>query len=431
MSSQLPLSLQLMILLVLVLLITVLTASETALLTYKRLHATSRKERLNHLLARTDQAITLLQLFKYLFLVLATLLALTLSTQLIDTTVGWQVALGIFSFTLLLLLLAELLPRKLARLYPETLAYTFADFYSALLVLARPLVAIVNMLVNSLLKLCKQPSAVPKLVKFSGAELRQLIEVEGLNIPPKHLEMLTSIVDLESGNVEDIMIPRHQLVGIDLAEDDWIEIEKQIIHSLFTRIMIYENSVDNILGFVHLKRLAPLLAENKLDRENLKASLRPAYFVPKGTSLIQQLLNFREQSRRSAIVVDEYGDILGMLALEDILEEIVGEFSTVPIRHEHTIQIMADGSVWLDGATPIREINQSLNLNLPVDGPKTINGLIMEHLESLPVPGMAVLIEQHPMEIRKTRKNAIKTLIIYPAIPHQPSISSGAEHGKN
>ena len=224
------------------------------------------------------------------------------------------------------------------------------------------------------------------------------------------------------------MIPRHQLVGIDLAKD-WAELEQQLIHSLFTRIMIYEQSVDNILGFVHLRRLLPLLAEDKLDREHLKAAIRPAYFIPKGTSLLQQLLNFREQARRSAIVVDEYGDILGMLALEDILEEIVGEFSTVPIRHEHNIQMMADGSAWLDGASSIRDINQSLNLNLPIDGPKTINGLIMEHLESLPVPGMTVLIAQHPMEIRKTRKNAIKTLIIYPALP-APS-QKESEHGKN
>lgn len=427
MNGQLPLSLQIISLLILVLLIAVLTASETALLTYKRLHATSRQQHLNHLLARTDQVITLLQLFKYLLLILVIGLSLLLSPQFIDPAVVWQMALAILLFTLALLLVAELLPRKLARLYPETFAYRFADFYSALLVLAWPLVALVNALANAVLKLCQQPSHPPQLVKFSGAELRQLIEIEGLNIPPEHLEMLISIVDLESSHVEDIMIPRHQLVGIDLTAG-WTEIQKQIIHSLFTRMMIYENSVDNILGFVHLKRLLPLLAENKLDREHLKANIRPAYFIPKGTSLIQQLLNFREQSRRSAIVVDEYGDILGMLALEDILEEIVGEFSTVPIRHEHTINIMADGSAWLDGATPIREINQALHLDLPVDGPKTINGLIMEHLELLPVPGMTVLIEQHPMEIRKTRKNVIKTLIIYPAIP--ASNLSGATDGK-
>jgi len=428
MNLQLPLSLPFVVLVVLVLLIAVLTASETALLTYKRLHASSCNVHLNQLLARTDHFIILLQLFKYLLIILATLIAANLSLQLLDQAKFWQLPLALSSFALILLLFAELLPRQLARLYPEALADTFANFYAIALSITWPLVVLMNALVNFTLKLCRQPTATRKLAKFSGAELRQLVAIEGANIPPEHLEMLTSIADLESHVVEDIMIPRHQLVGIDLA-DDWMEVERQVIHSLFTRVMVYEESVDNILGFVHLKRLLPLLAESKLDREHLRAAIRPAYFIPKGTSLLQQLLSFREQARRSAIVVDEYGDILGMLALEDILEEIVGEFSTVPIRHEHNIQVMADGSAWLGGATPIRDINQSLNLNLPVDGPKTINGLIMEHLESLPVPGMTVLIEQHPMEIRKTRKNAIKTLIIYPAI--QAASPSGAEHGKS
>lgn len=428
MNLQLPFSLQMTFLVILILCIAIITASETALLTYKRLHAASSKTSLNHLLTHIDQILILFQFFKYLLVILATLLSLLITLQFINISLVWQWLLVLTIVVLVLLIFAELLPRKLARLYPETLAYTFADFYAITLKLAWPLVLTTNGLTNLLLRVCQQPASPRKLVKFSGAELKQLFEIEGANIPPEHLEMLTSILDLESTYVEDIMIPRHQLVGIDLARD-WAELEQQLIHSLFTRIMIYEHSVDNILGFVHLRRLLPLLAENKLDRKHLKAALRPAYFIPKGTSLLQQLLNFREQARRSAIVVDEYGDILGMLALEDILEEIVGEFSTVPIRHEHTIQIMPDGSAWLDGTTSIREINQSLNLNLPVDGPKTINGLIMEHLESLPVPGMTVLIAQHPMEIRKTRKNAIKTLIIYPALPATKQKES--EHGKN
>lgn len=428
MNLHLPLSLQMVVLVVVILIIAVLTASETALLTYKRLHASSGNLRLNQLLARTDHFIILLQLFKYLQIMLAALIAASLSSQLTNQLNFWQLTLSLSCFILIMLLFSELLPRKFARLHPEALAATLANFYAIAVSVVWPLLVLMHTLVNLSLKLCKQPTSPRKLAKFSGAELRQLVEIEGANIPPEHLEMLTSIADLETRAVEDIMIPRHQLVGIDLA-GDWANIERQVIHSLFTRVMVYEESVDNILGFVHLKRLLPLLAENKLDREHLKAAIRPAYFIPKSTSLLQQLFSFREQARRSAIVVDEYGDILGMLALEDILEEIVGEFSTVPIRHENNIQVMADGSAWLGGATPIRDINQALNLNLPIDGPKTINGLIMEHLESLPVPGMTVLIEQHPMEIRKTRKNAIKTLIIYPAI--QAASTRGAEHGKS
>jgi Mg2+/Co2+ transporter CorB len=337
-------------------------------------------------------------------------------------------SLWILSFLFILLLFAELIPRQIARIYPKQLSLTFAPIYSALLSLTWPVLLALTHSKSLCIKRVKLKQIRTQPIQLSGNELRHLVEAEGISIPSDRLAMLSSIVDLESTYVEDIMIPRHQLVGIDLAAD-WADIEKQVIHSLFTRLLIYEQSVDNILGFVHIRRLLPLLAENKLDRERLRATIRPAYFIPEGTTLIQQLLNFREHARRSAIVVDEYGDILGMLALEDILEEIVGEFSTAPVRHEHTIQIMPDGSAWLDGSAPIREVNQSLKLNLPVDGPKTINGLIMEHLESLPVPGMTVLIDQHPMEIRKTRKNAIKTLIIYPAI--QQRAFSGVEHGKN
>lgn len=428
MNLQLALGLQIAMLTASIAALAVLTVSETALLTYKRLHATSHNHRLNHLLLHIDHVVTLLQLLKYLLLIISTLGVALISRPFLQPTALWQTILLMLGFTLVLVLFAELIPRKLARLYPEKISFACAQFYSALLTLTWPCIVSLNSLTELPLKLFKHKTHFPKLVKLSGDELQHLVEVEGVAIPTEHLDMLTSIVDLESTCVEDIMTPRSQLVGINLAAD-WADVEKQVIHSLFTRIMIYEDSVDNILGFVHLRRLLPLLAENKLDREHLRAVIRPAYFIPEGTSLIQQLLNFREQARRSAIVVDEYGDILGMLALEDILEEIVGEFSTAPLKHKHKIQVMADGSVWLDGKMPIRELNQLLNLNLPVDGPKTINGLIMDHLESLPVPGMTVLIDQHPMEIRTTRKNAIKTLIIYPAI--QQSALSGAEHGKN
>lgn len=427
MNLQLALSLQLVLLLLMVGLVAVLTASETALLTYKRLHASSPNKHLNQLLKHADQTIVLFQLIKYALLMFTMLLVFTLMTQRVNINTLTS-SLLLLGFLFVLLLFAELIPRQIARLYPKQLSLVLAPFYSILLSFTWPLLIVVTHLNRLCLHPVKLSKAKSQLVRLSGNDLKHLVEAEGISIPSDRLAMLASIVDLEARYVEDIMIPRHQLVGVDLT-DDWAEIEHQVIHSLFTRLLIYEQSVDNILGFVHIRRLLPLLAENKLDRERLRATLRPAYFIPEGTSLIQQLVNFREHGRRSAIVVNEYGDILGMLALEDILEEIVGDFSTVPFRYEPTIQIMPDGSAWLDGSAPIRDVNQSLNLNLPVDGPKTINGLIMEHLESLPVPGMTVLIDQHPMEIRKTRKNAIKTLIIYPAI--QQRAVSGADYGKN
>ncbi len=265
----------------------------------------------------------------------------------------------------------------------------------------------------------------PRTPTIPQDELRKVMQAAGTHIPPAQLDMLLRVLDLASSTVEDIMIPRPQLVGINLA-DEWHDIEKQLVYSPFTRILVYEDSLDQTLGFLHLRKLMPLLAEGKLDRDKLRQAVRPAYFVPEGTALTQQLLNFREASRRTALVVDEYGEILGLLTMEDILEEIVGEYSTVPVSHARDIQRMEDGSAWLDGATHIREVNRELGTDLPTDGPKTINGLIMEYLESIPVPGMTVLIKGYPMEIRKTRKNAIKTLIIYPRIGRK---TTGDNHG--
>ena len=201
--------------------------------------------------------------------------------------------------------------------------------------------------------------------------------------------------------------------------DDWNDIEQQIVNSNFTRLLVFRDSIDNVLGFVHLRKLLPLFRDGHLDRERFEASIRPAYFTPESTSLTQQLLNFQEETRRIALVVDEYGEILGLVALEDILEEIVGEFSTVPAHHTREIKRLDDGSYWVDGAFPIRELNREIGSNFYSEEANTLNGLILEYLESMPVPGMTVLIDDYPLEIRRTRNNAVKTLIIHPKIQRQ------------
>ncbi len=230
-----------------------------------------------------------------------------------------------------------------------------------------------------------------------------------------HAEMLQRIMDLETTPVGDIMITRNQLVGLAL-DDDWNELEEQIINSHFTRLLVYRENLDDVIGFVHLRKLLPLFRDGHLDRERFEASIRPAYFIPESTSLTQQLLNFQKENRRIALVVDEYGEILGLVTLEDILEEIVGEFSTTPVNQTHEIRQLENGSYWVDGATSIRDINRELGSRFASAEANTLNGLILEYLESIPVPGMTVLIDDYPLEIRKTRNNAVKTLIIHPKI---------------
>ena len=234
-------------------------------------------------------------------------------------------------------------------------------------------------------------------------------------IAPNHVEMLQRIMDLETTTVSDIMIPRSQLEGLAL-DDDWNELEEQLINSHFTRLLVYRENIDNVVGFVHLRKLLPLFRDGHLDRARFEASIRPAYFIPESTSLTQQLLNFQQENRRIALVVDEYGEILGLITLEDILEEIVGEFSTTPATQTHEIRPLNDGSYWVDGAASIRDINRELGSRFAAEEANTLNGLILEYLESIPVPGMTVLIDDYPLEIRKTRNNAVKTLIIHPKI---------------
>lgn len=225
--------------------------------------------------------------------------------------------------------------------------------------------------------------------------------------------MLISVLDLESTTVEDIMIPRSDIAGIDL-NDDWNDIEEQILRSNFTRLMVYEDRLDQVKGIVHLRKLLPFIHEDKLSREALIETMVPTYFTPNATPLTTQLLNFQNEKKRVAIVVDEYGEILGMVTLEDLLEEIVQEFSGSIDPLE--IKEMAKETYWLDGAMHIREINRRLDTDLPTDGPKTLNGLILETLESIPAIGTTTLINNYPLEIRKTQNNAVKNLILHPQL---------------
>jgi Mg2+/Co2+ transporter CorB len=300
-------------------------------------------------------------------------------------------------------------------MHPERIAFIASRFYAVMMKVMWPFVWLLNLITNNLLRLFGAHSDETSRVALSHEELRTVVSSAGTHIPQTHLDMLLRVMDLESTTVEDIMIPRSQLIGLDL-DDDWNELEEQIISSNFTRLLVYRENLDNVIGFVHLRKLLPMFRDGHLDRERFEASIRPAYFIPDSTSLTQQLLNFKTENRRIALIVDEYGEILGLVALEDILEEIVGEFSTTPSSQSREIRPMDDGSYWVDGSIPIRDINRELGSRFASEEANTINGLILEYLESIPVPGMTVLIDDYPLEIRKTRNNAVKTLIIHPKI---------------
>jgi Mg2+/Co2+ transporter CorB len=235
-------------------------------------------------------------------------------------------------------------------------------------------------------------------------------------IPRRHQQMLVSILDLENATVEDIMVPRNEIVGIDI-DDDWDRIMEHLRQSQHTRLPVYQGEIDRIIGLLHMKQVVHELARGHLDQENLKAAAlaREPYFVPSGTTLNTQLLNFQRNKRRMAFVVDEYGDIQGLVTIEDILEEIVGEFTTDPATMMHKdVHADADGSFVASASATIRALNRSMRWNLPTDGPKTLNGLIVEFLETIPEPGTTLKLADYMLEVLQTGDNAIKTVRIRP-----------------
>jgi Mg2+/Co2+ transporter CorB len=393
--------------------------SETALMSLNRYrlrhqaNAGNRGARLAEaLLAHPDRLIGLILLLSTIVNVTAPMLV-----GFIALRMGGEflVAFGVVGLTLVLLIFCEVAPKTYGALHPERLALPAAYVYTVLMLPLYPFVWATNLMANGVLRLlgASQKQASNSL---SSEELRTVVAEAGAMIPHRHQQMLVSILDLENATVEDIMVPRNEIVGIDV-EDDWDKVLEQLRQSQHTRLPVYEGEIDRIIGVLHMKRVVHELARGRLDREALieASSARDAYFVPSGTTLNTQLLNFQRDKRRMAFVVDEYGDIQGLVTLEDILEEIVGEFTTDPATMMHKdVHREVDGSFVANASTTIRALNRSMRWNLPTDGPKTLNGLIVEFLETIPEPGTTLKLADYMLEVLQTGDNAIKTVRIRP-----------------
>lgn len=366
------------------------------------------------LLAKPDRLIGLILLLSTIVNVTAPMLvgfiALRLGGEL-------YVAAGAVVLTLVLLIFCEVAPKTYGALHPERLAIPAAYIYTPLLLLLYPFVWATNLLANGVLRLLgvSQQQASHSL---SSEELRTVVAEAGAMIPQRHQQMLVSILDLERATVEDIMVPRTEIVGIDV-DDDWEKIVEHLRQTQHTRLPVYEGEIDRIIGVLHMKRVVREMSRGRFERETLlaMANSRDAYFVPSGTTLNTQLLNFQRDKRRIAFVVDEYGDIQGLVTLDDILEEIVGEFTTDPATMMHKdVHREADGSYVANAATTVRALNRSMRWNLPTDGPKTLNGLIVEFLETIPEPGTTLKLADYMLEVLQTGENAIKTVRIRPPV---------------
>lgn len=416
--NETPIGVLFFVLFILFLLSAFFSGTETALMAlnrYKLKHLAKKNKGAKlamQLLEKPDRLIGVILIGNNIVNILITQLATYIGFRL-GGNAGVAIATG--ALTLALLVFAEITPKTIAALKSEEIALPASYIYVGLLKFAYPLVWVINLFANSVVRLFGVDPKQNEIQSLSNEELKTIVsESKGL-IHSSHEEMLLRVLDMETIKVEDVMIPRTEITGIDL-EDDWNDIEEQILRSNFTRLLIFRGAINNIQGVLHLRRLLPLFHEDRMDREHFESAMVPAHFTPEGVSLTQQLLNFQDQRRRVSLVVDEYGDILGLITLEDILEEIVGQFSTSPANFDYDVTKGEDGSNWVDGAMSIRDINRQLNMELSTEGAKTINGLVTEYLGQIPTPGISVLIDGYPMEIRKTNNNVIKTLIIFPRL---------------
>ena len=331
--------------------------------------------------------------------------------------VGFAIATAVVA--VLMFVFGDLAPKTYGAIHPERLALPSVWVYAVLSFVMWPVVWLANLAANGLLKLLGVAPEKTASHSLSADELRTVVAEASAMIPHRHQSMLINILDLEKITVDDIMVPRNEIAGID-ALADWDDILEALRTSPHTRIPVYEGSLDKIVGILHLKTVAQTLAHGALDKEQLLelARSREPYFVPSGTTLNAQLLNFQRLRRRSALIVNEYGDIQGLITLEDLLEEIVGEFTTDPATMMHKdVHREADGSFVANASTTVRALNRSMRWNLPTDGPKTLNGLIVEFLETIPEPGTTLKLADYMLEVLQTGENAIKTVRIRPPPP--------------
>ncbi len=357
------------------------------------------------LLARPDRLIGLILLGNNLVNFMAASIATLVGIRLLGDL---GVALAPIVLVMVFLIFAEVMPKTIAALKPESIAFPASYILAPMMKLAYPAVWLINWVSNGLLNLMGISLNDQGDDHLSREELRTVVLEAGALIPQRHQRMLINILELENVTVDDIMVPRNEVTAIDLDEPI-NEIIEQISHCQHTRLPVYQSSIDNIIGVIHLRRVARLMTEkNELTHEAIKEVLIDSYFVPKGTPLHTQLMHFQRNKRRFGIVVDEYGVIQGLVTLEDILEEIVGEFTTDMQAHNLDIQSQEDDFYLVDCSVHLREINRQLKWSLPTDGPKTLNGLLLEHLEFIPESGTTLKIDNYLVEVTQVSENSIK-----------------------
>lgn len=366
------------------------------------------------LLAKTDRLLGVILLGNNLINAASAMLATVITVRLFGEG-RWSLALGTVAVTFLILVFSEITPKVIGAAYADRLAPLAAFALTPLLRVTRPVVWFVNLFVHAMLKLVGFRPATKPATVLTQEELRSLVLEGAQYFRGKQKTMLANLLDLEAMTVDDVMTPRSQIHAIDLSERP-TQLRQQLATTHHTRMPVYDGSLDNIVGILAVKSLVHALNAGEIDAERLRTLLRPAYFVPLGTPLLTQLQQFQVDRQRIALVVDEYGEIEGLVTIEDLIEEIVGEFTTQAPGEVHSLRREADGSVIVDGMALLRTLNRRLGTNFPLDGPKTLNGLIVGYLGEIPDAGISFELEGQRVEVLQTQDRAVKVVKLVPPI---------------
>ena len=400
------------ILVILFLLSAFFSGSETALMSinkYKMRHQAKLNNKgakaAKKLLENPDKIIGVILLGNNLTNILITQITTLISLRLYGD-IGLAIATGLL--TIFILIFAELTPKTIGEMHSEKIAYSSSLLYKPMLIILYPLVFIINLIANSIIRIMGLKDNISK-GSLSSEELKTVLSESSIKLSKPHLKMLESIIDLEKATVEDIMIPRSDIYGIDISEDI-VSIISNFKSTPYTRIPVYEDNIENLLGLIHIKNITPLLTSKSINKDEIKKLIKKPYYIVSGTSLYRQLLNFQKEKRRIGFIIDEYGNIQGLVTLEDILEEIVGDFTSDPGSSEEIISTNDKNIFIIDGGVHIREINQILKINLVSKEAKTINGFILEHIENLPKINDIISIQGHTFKILENLDNAVKTV---------------------
>lgn len=416
--NEVPLSVLFGILAVLLLFSAFFSSSETGMMSlnrYRLRHLAknnhSGAKRAVSLLEKPDRLIGTILTGNNLVNFAAAALATIISQRLWPDNPDLAVFVNTILFTLIVLICAELTPKTLAAIAPEAVAFPASRILIGIQWLLHPFVWFVNTIANGLLKLIRIDVNQTNSDHLSTEELRTVVREAGTMIPKRHQHMLLSILDLEKMTVNDIMIPRGEVIGINL-DDDIATIVEQLRTTQHTRMPVYRGDINNVVGILHARSIARFMTQPEFTKEDIEKVTREPYFIPESTPLHTQLFNFQKNQRRIAVVVDEYGDIQGICTLEDILEEIVGEFTTDVVAASSPDILKQNEDVFIvDGTAYIRDVNRQMNWDWPTDGPKTVSGLIVEMLEHIPESPVCLRLGGiYLVEILQIKDNTIRAI---------------------